>query len=77
MVISVTELKTRLLEVIREVEREGKIVEIERHGKVVARLIPSSANRASRPWERLRGTGTLAGEPGESVLDDSEFEANR
>ncbi len=76
MTISVTELKARLLEIIREVERDQKAVEIERHGRVVARLIPASEVRhEGRPWLRLQGTGTLLSEPGESVLEETEFEA--
>jgi len=78
MTISVTELKSRLLEIVREVERQGTVVEVERHGRVVARIVPASSPETStRPWERLRGTGTLLASPEESVLDDSDFEANR
>lgn len=79
MTISVTELKARCLEIIRDVERERKVVEIVRRGKVVARLLP--ANAASRananPWERLRGTGELLGPPEQSVLERRDFEALR
>ncbi|HVR41870.1 MAG TPA: type II toxin-antitoxin system prevent-host-death family antitoxin [Thermoanaerobaculia bacterium] len=77
MTISVTELKSRLLEIIRAVEREGKTVEIERHGRVVARLIPTTRAGTGRPWERLHGSGVLLAEPGESVLEESDFEATR
>jgi prevent-host-death family protein len=78
MTISVTELKARLLEIVREVEREGTVVEVERHGQVVARIVPASPAAASaRPWERLHGTGTLLASPEESVLDESDFEAGR
>lgn len=66
--ISVTELKARLLEVVREVEREGKAVDVERHGKVVARIVPATARRV-RPWEALYGSGELLGDPEESVWD--------
>lgn len=76
MAISVTELKARLLEVIREVERERHVVEIERHGRVVARLVPSGQTRGDA-WERLQGSGRLLAEPDESVLDESDFEAGR
>ena len=78
MTISVTELKARLLEIVREVEREGTVIEVERHGKVVARIIPAASQSAStRPWEALLGTGTLLGDPAESVLEESDFEASR
>ncbi len=78
MTISVTELKSRLLEIIREVERGQKAVEIERHGRIVARLIPASdVLHEGSPWARLHGMGTLLSEPGESVLEETEFEALR
>jgi prevent-host-death family protein len=78
MTISVTELKTRCLEVIREVEANGKVVEITRRGEIVARLLPANAAAADvKPWERLHGTGVLLATPEESVLEDSDFEALR
>lgn len=69
MTISVTELKARLLEIVREVEREGKAVDVERHGKVVARIVPATP-KAVRPWEALRGSGVLLADPEESVWVD-------
>ena len=68
MTISVTELKARLLEIVREVEREGKAVDVERHGKVVARIVPAATTRV-RPWEALYGSGVFLGDPEESVWD--------
>jgi prevent-host-death family protein len=79
MTISVTELKARCLEIIREVQRGGKVVDIVRHGQVVARLLPAVSGRdaGSKPWEVLRGTGELLAAADESVLDEHEFEASR
>jgi prevent-host-death family protein len=78
MTISVTELKARCLEIIRQVERDGKVVEIARRGEVVARLLPANAAAAdAKPWEKLRGTGVLLATAEESVLEDSDFEALR
>jgi len=78
MTISVSELKARLLEIVREVERDGTVIDVERHGQVVARIIPATTTSASvRPWEALHGTGTLLSAPEESVLEESDFEANR
>jgi prevent-host-death family protein len=78
MTISVTELKTRCLEIIREMEANGEVVEITRHGAVVARLLPANTAAADvKPWERLHGTGVLLAGPEESVLEDSDFEALR
>lgn len=78
MTISVTELKARLLEIVREVERQGTVVEVERHGQIVARILPASpAATSARPWEALHGTGRLLASAEESVLADEDFEANR
>ena len=78
MTISVSELKARLLEIVREVEREGTVIDVERHGQVVARIIPAtSPSTSTRPWEALHGTGTLLAAPEESVLEESDFEASR
>jgi hypothetical protein len=54
-------------------------VDIKRRGKVVARLAPPPVAGESRrkPWERLRGSGELLADPGESVLAEGEFEAGR
>ena len=78
MTVSITELKTRCLEIIREVEANGEVVEITHDGAVVARLLPAKAAAADvKPWERLYGTGVLLAGPEESVLEDSDFEALR
>jgi prevent-host-death family protein len=79
MTISVTELKARCHEIIRDVERKRTVVEIVRRGKVVARLLPASAaSRANaKPWERLRGTGDLLGPPEQSVIKQRDFAALR
>jgi antitoxin (DNA-binding transcriptional repressor) of toxin-antitoxin stability system len=71
MTVSVTELKARCLEIIRDLERDGEVVEIVRGGEIVARLLPATPARATaeKPWERLRGTGELLASPEESVLD--------
>ena len=73
MTISVTELKARCLEIIREIERDGKVVEIVHRGEIVARLLPATAE--VKPWERLRGTGDLLASPEENVLEDHDFKA--
>ena len=78
MTISVSELKTRLLEIVREVEREGTVIEVERHGKIVARIVPAvSPSAPVRPWDALLGTATLLADPEESVLEEKDFEAAR
>lgn len=81
MDISVTLFKQRCLEIIRRVEQSGKPVAITRRGKVVARLQPpgpSALGQGVKPWERLRSMGgRLLAAPGESVLEDEEFEALR
>lgn len=77
MAISVSELKARCLEIVREVQRKREPLDITRRGEVVARLLPviGTPSEMLRPWERLRGSGTLVASAGESVLDDSDFEA--
>jgi prevent-host-death family protein len=78
LAVSVTEFKTHCLDLIRQVEQVGDAVELTRHGKVVARLIPSTpAARGTPAWQRLRGQGKLLGAPEESVLDSEQFEAMR
>lgn len=78
MTISVSELKARLLEIVREVEREGTVIDVERHGQVVARIIPaSSLSKADRPWEALLGAGALLAAPEESILKESDFDVSR
>jgi prevent-host-death family protein len=78
MTVSVTELQTRCLEIIREVEANGEVVEITHDGAVVARLLPAKAAAAEvKPWHRLHGMAVLHADPEESVLHDSDFEALR
>ena len=79
MTVSITELKARCVEIIRDLERDGEAVEIVRDGEIVARLMPATPSVATdpKPWERLRGTGVLLATPEESVLEDSDFEALR
>ena len=71
MDISVTRFRTHCLELIRKVESGGEVVEITRHGKTVARLTSHTggSSPSQRPWENLRGSGVLAVEPEDSVLD--------
>ena len=81
MDISVTEFKQRCLEIIRAVEKSGKPVAITRRGKVVARLHPPGRGSEAlhlKPWEQLRAMGgRLLADPGESVLDERDFDALR
>lgn len=58
MDISVTELKQRCLELVREVEATGKPLAITRRGRVVAQLEPAApAAGGTKPWARMRGRG--------------------
>jgi antitoxin (DNA-binding transcriptional repressor) of toxin-antitoxin stability system len=79
MDISVTRFRASCLKLIRRVETGGGAIDIKRRGKVVARLAapPTVAEALRKPWERLRGSGQLLAEPGESVLDEEAFEASR
>ncbi|MBI2919712.1 MAG: prevent-host-death protein [Planctomycetes bacterium] len=79
MDISVTRFRASCLKLIRRVETGGEPVDIKRRGKLVARLAPppTPGKTPPKPWERLRGSGELLAEPGESTLDEREFEASR
>ena len=79
MDISVTRFRAQCLELIRHVESGGEVVEITRHGKTVARLTSSTGSftQSQRPWENLRGSGVLAMEPEDSLLDAQAFDALR
>ena len=79
MDISVTRFRAHCLELIRQVESGGEEVVITRHGKTVARLTPPAGSPATaqKPWEALRGTGVLAMEPEDSLLDVQAFTALR
>lgn len=72
MTVTISELEARADEIVREVERDGREVEVERDGQVIARIIPAvpSAARKSRvqaALARLRGSGVLLAAPEESV----------
>jgi len=79
MIVSVTQFKARCSEIVREVERDRKVVEIARRGKIVARLLPATPADVTNttPCERLRGTGELLATPEESMLEECEFRALR
>jgi antitoxin (DNA-binding transcriptional repressor) of toxin-antitoxin stability system len=79
MDISVTDFKARCLDVIRKVEKNRKTVTIRRRGKAVARLEPAQPGlEEQKPWEQLRALGgSVLAAPGESVLEDQAFEAQR
>ena len=79
MDISVTRFRAQCLELIRQVESGSEVVEITRHGKTVARLTPPAGNATMHPlpWERLRGSGELAMEPEDFVLDAGSLDALR
>lgn len=76
--ISVSKFKAHCLDVIRHVETDGASVDLVRHGRVVARLVPTTSAASGVPaWLRLRHHGALSAAPDESVLDAGDFMANR
>jgi antitoxin (DNA-binding transcriptional repressor) of toxin-antitoxin stability system len=77
MDISVTTFRAQCLELIRQMEAGGEPITIRRHGKAVARLSPPQRpdGQVTRPWDQLRGTGSLLASPEESVLQAVDFEA--
>ncbi|MCP9773248.1 type II toxin-antitoxin system Phd/YefM family antitoxin [Synechococcus sp. Tobar12-5m-g] len=74
-----TEFRAHCLELIRQVESGGEVVEITRHGKLVARLTPPAASSGAspHPWAALRCSVVLHAEPEESVLEAQAFDALR
>jgi antitoxin (DNA-binding transcriptional repressor) of toxin-antitoxin stability system len=79
MDISVTRFRAPCLELIRQVESGGETVEITRHGKTVTRFIsPTGGSSPSQlPWKQPRGSGVLAMEPEDSVLEARVIDALR
>jgi prevent-host-death family protein len=76
MDISVTELKQRCLELVREVEATGRPVAITRRGRVVAQLepaLPAGAAARGRPWERMRGRGKWLATPEETFVREKDL----
>ena len=69
MTITISELEARADEIVREVEREGRTVDVERDGRVIARIVPAAEKRV-RPWEALRGSAKLLADPEESVWSE-------
>jgi len=79
MTISVTEFKAHCLEILRQMESSGQVVEIARRGRIVARVVPvvGDTPQGCPPWQRLLGSGELLADAEESVLSDEDFAANR
>ncbi len=69
------------LELFRQMEAGGEPITIRRHGKAVARRSgtqgPDGQGQITRPWDKLRGSGSLLASPEESVLQADVFEALR
>jgi prevent-host-death family protein len=76
MTISITDFKTHCLQILRDVEKTSKPVEISKQGRVRFRVIPVLEPQ-KRPWERLRGSGSLRATAEESVLSEKDFTANQ
>lgn len=75
--ISVSKFKAHCLDVIRQVETGGAAVDLVRHGRIVARLVPTTSAAPDMPaWLRLRQHGVLTAAPDEFVLDAGDFTAN-
>lgn len=74
MEMSATEFKAKCLGLLDYVHETGEEIVILKHGKRVGRLVGEGAER---PWKRLEGTGTFAGDPFEPAIGESEIEALR
>lgn len=70
--ISATEFKARCLQLLDEVQRTGEELVISKRGKAVARVV---AEKESKPWLALRGTGAYTADPFAPVIGETEIEA--
>ena len=70
--INATEFKARCLQLLDEVQRTGEDLVISKRGKPVARVV---AEKESKPWLALRGTGEYLADPFAPAIDESEIEA--
>jgi prevent-host-death family protein len=70
--ISATEFKAKCLQLLDEVQRTGEELVISKRGKAVARVV---AEKESKPWLTLRGTGAYTGDPFAPALGETEIEA--
>lgn len=76
--MGVKELKKRLSEVLREVEDTGQVIGVSNRGRVVTRLVPMHAARASKhdPRATIADIDALAaaisdGVPADVSVDDA------
>jgi antitoxin (DNA-binding transcriptional repressor) of toxin-antitoxin stability system len=71
--------RARCLELFRQMEAGGEPITIRRHGKAVARRSAPQGpdGQITRPWDKLRGSGSLLASPEESALQADVFEALR
>jgi prevent-host-death family protein len=71
--VAVYEAKTRLSELLAEVER-GQQVTITRRGQAVARLVPATAARRAATSQRQRVANTIASLQGKRIDLDGSLE---
>jgi prevent-host-death family protein len=71
--VAVYEAKTRLSELLAEVER-GQQVTITRRGQAVARLVPAAAARRAATSQRQRVANTIASLQGKRIDLDGSLE---
>ncbi|MES2658556.1 MAG: type II toxin-antitoxin system Phd/YefM family antitoxin [Verrucomicrobiota bacterium] len=70
--ITATEFKAKCLQLLDEVQRSGQDLVISKRGKPVARVV---AEKPSKPWLALRGTGGYTGDPFAPALEETEIDA--
>jgi len=70
--ITPTEFKANCLQLLDEVQRSGQDLVISKRGKPVARVV---AEKPSKPWLALRGTGIYMGDPFAPVLAETSIVA--
>lgn len=70
--ISATDFKAKCLQLLDEVQRTGEDLVISKRGKAVARVV---AEKESKPWLALRGTGAYTADPFAPAIEEIEIEA--
>ncbi len=68
--MSISEFRANTAAVLTRVEN-GEAVEIQRHGKTVARIVPVDAEKAVPHWKKPRAKVVMQGRPlSDTILKD-------
>jgi len=73
MRMAAAEFKAKCLALLDVVRDEGRTITITKRGRVVARLVPAGDDD-EKPWLRVRGRATWAGDPFAPAVDEDEID---